>query len=384
MDPATIIAGVGTGVKGCVTLFNLCVGMYDLIDRGSSYAKNHTHLMMKLDIEKFCLLVFGEALQLIGLDTNTQDLPSYDTAISIKQDTWILIERVLCSIKEVFDDVKEFDKRYGLMEVKAIRSKGEGSSLISTPTSTRPFAATFQRFQARILKTQKEANFTTKARWAINDSDKFKTLIEKLHCWNNDLDNILLSLQRIGLQRLIVEHEFQMMATIEGIRIIEEAAADDSPTVSDAASSRRKMLQTLSTMNSATPAIDSASSLSGESFWTAPSRTVDSLADNFGSLQTVEYGAVPVDMTPQNQRLLAAKAPDIKPFQQQNMALDRYGQVLQPLRMQDAVKLTNFIASTKGPWNKRLLKDLKGFASLSSGNISIAPIDDSIVCCLHS
>ncbi|KAE8447329.1 hypothetical protein EG329_010887 [Mollisiaceae sp. DMI_Dod_QoI] len=377
MDPVTMIAGVGTGIKTCIALFNLCVGLYDLIDRGGSYAKGHSGLATKLDVEKFRLLAFGEVLQIV--DTPTPARPTNNITTSIKPETWNLIERVLCSMKEVFDDVKALDKNYGLKEMKAVKSKKATSDLVAASSWTGPFAATFQRYQARILNVQKAASLTTKARWAIHDGDKFKSLVEKLHGWNDDLDNILGSIQKIGLQRLIIEHEFQMMTEEDDLRTIEEVTANDNPTISDAASSRWKALKASSTPNDDNRiALYSISSVSGGSFWTAPSHNIDFLSDHLSSLSTTEDGAALVDMTSQDQRRIAKE-----PVQQQKIAADQASQsswqsVETPPDNQQSEE--DVLSSTYSLRRiTRQLQDVDPQGRLSSSpDISVVPIGDTL------
>jgi Prion-inhibition and propagation len=372
-----VIAAVGAGVKGCVTLFNICVGLYDLIDRGSSYGKDYTHLMTKLDVEKFRLLAWGEALRIVGLDPNAEDLSESEVTRSINQPTWGLIERVLCCMKEVFDDTKELNKRYGLKQANSESLQIGQSTLSLSLTSTRPFTATFQRFQARIKKTQKDASFIAKTRWVVSDLNKSTKLIEKLHGWNDDLDNILKSLKRTELQQRILEHEFGMMENADDIYAIEEVAAEDNPTISDAASSRLRLLQAAMTPDEVDPLIGTASSFSDGSFWTAPSQTLSSLIGQLGLRDRADQEHVPVDTTPQNRRLFSAQAPPLEEFTQGSANAGLYGQVLKPFQIEDIAKC----CGAPRNYSQRLLKELKDFAKNPQADfISWAPIHDNLVC----
>ncbi|CZR53604.1 uncharacterized protein PAC_03484 [Phialocephala subalpina] len=321
MDPAMIMAGVGTGVKTCVALFNLCVGIYDLVDRGGSYGKDYTNLITKLDVEKFRLLTFGETTQLIGFDTTIQTTPNrsnFNMVASIQPQTWELIARVLCSIKQVFDDMKSVDKRYGLKQVKVVSVKGASSDLITSSSPSGPFKDIFQAFQARITTVQTQEKMTNKARWAIYDGEKFKKLIERLHSWNDGLYNILGSIQKMGSYRLILEYELRKLTEIEDVRRIEDASVENNPIISDVASSHRNVLSSTSNDNDSSH----PSSFTDGSFWTAPS---GSLVDDLKSLHVADCATALADETPQNQRLLGMWAGGFNPSKRQEISADRGG-----------------------------------------------------------
>lgn len=75
-----------------------------------------------------------------------------------------------------------------------------------------------------------------------------------------------------------------MMENVDDIHTIEDAAAGDNPTISDAASCRLIALQGPTASDKIAAEARSTSSYTDGSFWTAPSETLDSPVNHMISL----------------------------------------------------------------------------------------------------
>lgn len=216
------VAGLAIGVVALVSLFNTCVDCFELIDAGNKYSHDVEILLIKLDVEKTRLLIWGESVGLLDLSGCNPFQEVHRRGIAA---------RILNCILMLFQDSEKVRSRYGLQPTK--ESSGPAHAVISL-FGTLNFRESYTQFQARIKATQKDVGLMRKCQWAIHDRTKFANLIIDVRELIDGLNNITPELQhrRSGL----MHNEVSRISNTNSLRLIEEACADDYRDLSDTAS----------------------------------------------------------------------------------------------------------------------------------------------------
>ncbi|CAF9933683.1 MAG: hypothetical protein HETSPECPRED_008743 [Heterodermia speciosa] len=224
------IAGLTISVAGLATLFDLCLRGFDLLEQGKDFSRDHTILMARLNAQRKIFTIWGEA---VGLSAS-KDL-NYDN-FSSDSELRTVVKTHLDCISLIFEDAAQLSKKYGLKPTE------NGSPRTPTQPPFRSYLGWFQKHTSR----------RRKAKWAIRDLAKFKSMLDDLGRLITDLRDITSSLADVKHQReVFVTEVVDQLTDIEDLEVIEEALSQEDPTLSSAASERRTVLtQTAFTVRS--------------------------------------------------------------------------------------------------------------------------------------
>ena len=217
-------AGLVLGVAGLAGLFSLCVQSFDLVQMGRTLGRDYEILETKYEATKVRFMIWGEAMGM----TNPDD---YDARLDnpMIQST---ICRILNCIRFLFADGNVLASRYGLR--MDLAEPGLGAS----GKRRRIFKETYDRFNARVAKTQTQASLPATARWVIDHRARFVTLVQDLKDLIDELEAITRSLGMAERQRAIISYEIESISDSASLAILQDACCGTADDISDAASLR--------------------------------------------------------------------------------------------------------------------------------------------------
>lgn len=250
--------GLAIGAVGLASLFQTVVQISDIIDTRKRYGVDSEILSIKLGIERVRLTMWGEKLGLMDVNLDTDTLQSrLDERLSDRRVS-LAVSDVLSCMKRLFESSRGLTQRYGLQLVDdtAIVSieqsvvpvafgAGAGgnnsdSSSGGSPPRSNALKDTFQRtldkFNTTITDNQEKASVKTSSKWAIVDKKRFELLVRDLRDFNDSLAALFPDVETNTQENM--KSQIQSSNNAQSLRLIQEAAADDNHTLSDAASSR--------------------------------------------------------------------------------------------------------------------------------------------------
>ena len=189
---AELLAGVG-GASSVITLLDACLKLYDLVERGRTYGKDFEKLLIKLDVERLRLLTWGLSFGFWASDAKISQ--KYHEKLDIPRIQATIIG-VLCGIKSTFEDTGQLIKRYGMKPLNDMQTM---ESTAERNRQATMFEQSFRKFQARVSLSQKHASLAETVHWAVRDCQKFNLLVHDLREYNDSLEKIAFSLDRLRL-----------------------------------------------------------------------------------------------------------------------------------------------------------------------------------------
>ncbi|MCJ1397230.1 hypothetical protein MMC11_000422 [Xylographa trunciseda] len=362
--------GLTLGLLGLAGLFSTCLQCLDLVQLGRAYARDYEIIQTKFEAQKVRFMIWG---QVVGLTGST----AYDERLDLPfiRPT---IYKILNCIQLLFADGQRLTQRYGL----------RGDSLAVVPHGGGIFKETYERFQARVLKSQRDAGFLSKGKWAIDDKTKFATLVQDLKDFIDNLEDITKSFQLLERQKQMIAREIDTITDVKSLELLQEACSEDTDHISDAASSRLVQLESISISQQQVPTIYSRldSSSQYDSYHTAPSYSLDPTALDLQELAIEERD---VDR-PQNQRIVdqfqylssSSLKGTIPASVKRSIDIKSVGSLLRKVKAADDDHTREVLArhdSTKDLNKRRMLLILKNLLeSVPTSFVSLAPIEDDL------
>lgn len=230
MDPI----GFVISVAGLIGVFTACVDAFELVQLARHRNKDYSVFQTKLDNQRFRLSTWGEACGL--LDEQNHDLCLDNPELRSR------VAQTLQVILDLLKDGNELKSRYGL-KPQGPAQTFTGYLTLSSTTPLRPYAPIIARFKAKLRKTQMQPGSGSSIRWAIEDRNKFDTLIQHLRDLLDDLERMTQSSRVTERKRIIVEYEISSLSDTESLNLIEQVNASTDDTLSETVSQRRVALR---------------------------------------------------------------------------------------------------------------------------------------------
>ncbi|KAF3939777.1 hypothetical protein ABW19_dt0210340 [Dactylella cylindrospora] len=256
------VAGLTIGVIGLAGLFSACIDSFDTITLGKSFARDHEVLMVRLEVEKTRLLIWGKSVGLVaksGTGTRPAD-PESASAVGLdisqncdkRLESPLIrptVERLLNCIKMLFEDARELRKRYGLrlgvsgnvlanlvasIHIGASGTRASNSNANTSRASI--FRETYYEFESRLLRTQRRTASRNKVRWAIADQKKFSQLVEDLKKLVDGLLGLPALVDLLVEQEAELVQEIRAINNVESLRLLQEACSMTHQSLSEVAS----------------------------------------------------------------------------------------------------------------------------------------------------
>jgi hypothetical protein len=215
------------GVVALASLFSTCIECFDYFKAGQALEEDFELLLVKLDVEKTRLLIWGNA---VGVLKPEGEGRVADLNNSQKTE---LIGRCLDSIKSLLSDTDKFQNLYGLRSAGDIEKNARNHIILSS-NSMSVFKTSYRRFWARFAGNQSRSTLAMRTRWAIHDKTKFEGLVHHLKDLIDGLNEVVLVNRET--QDQIMHDDIVSILDISKLRLIQSACEGSYTTLSKTAS----------------------------------------------------------------------------------------------------------------------------------------------------
>jgi hypothetical protein len=169
------VAGLTLGVVSLAGLFNTCIEAFSYLKAAQSLERDLEILLVKLDIQKARLLSWGNSVGIVrALDDGRSAILEDEPVVQV-------IKRSLGSIHVLLTDSQQLRDRYDMREVP------ESSNITTlrymelvSPTSMTIFRRSYTRLCNRIITNNSRVPSSNRVIWAIQDREKFGSLVNDL------------------------------------------------------------------------------------------------------------------------------------------------------------------------------------------------------------
>ena len=215
------------GVVALASLFSTCIECFDYFKAGQALEEDFELLLVKLDVEKTRLLIWGNAVGVLEPEGEGRvaDLNNSQKAK--------VIGRCLDKIKSLLSDTDKFQNVYGLRSAGDIEKNARNHSILSS-NSMNVFKTSYRRFWARFAGNQSRSTLAMRTRWAIHDKTKFEGLIHHLKDFIDGLNQVVLVNRET--QDQIMHDDIGSILDISKLRLIQSACEGSYTALSKAAS----------------------------------------------------------------------------------------------------------------------------------------------------
>ncbi|KAH7304680.1 prion-inhibition and propagation-domain-containing protein [Stachybotrys elegans] len=213
-------------IIGVASVFTSCVDAFAYFKAAQRADTDIEKLLLKLDIEKTRLLVWGNESGIFSVNQQHSNLRNESTVT--------LLGRILTQIEELLTDAERL-RFYGLRVPET--PLGEAIDYVSS-NSLAIFRASMSRFWTRNasrLSTTVRRSAIARTRWAIYEREKFQGLVNDV---KEFVDRVyeLVPVDR-ETQDMIIVADIEAILDISRLRIVEAATEDSYRVYSQAASS---------------------------------------------------------------------------------------------------------------------------------------------------
>lgn len=214
---------------GVAGLFSSCVDAFGYFKLAQRASRDAEIVLLKLDIEKARLMVWGENVGIFSaINVDRQLLDSRVVE---------LVQRILCQIQSLLTDSDKLRTLYGVQTLDAPLNRAVDYVSAKSIGVFRRSADRFWTRNASKLAAKTQVSTTRKVKWAIYEREKFQALVNDL---SHFVDNLfeLLNVSREVQDRAIIE-DIESILDISQLSIIEDATEDSYRAFSQAAASVR-------------------------------------------------------------------------------------------------------------------------------------------------
>src|SRR5436190_16629345 len=214
-------------VVGVAGLFSSCVDAFTYFKLAQRANRDAEVVLLKLDIEKTRLLIWGENVGIFSASRQDERLLNEGMAE--------VIQRILSQIESLLTNSEELRTSYGVRNLDSPLNRAVDYVSSKSHAVFRVSASRFWTRNASKLPTRTQGSRTERIKWAIYEREKFQSLV-------NDLSHFvdkLFDLSKIGREvqdRAIVE-DIESILDISHLNTIEEATEDSYRVYSQAAAS---------------------------------------------------------------------------------------------------------------------------------------------------
>ncbi|KAL8720256.1 MAG: hypothetical protein Q9225_002854 [Loekoesia sp. 1 TL-2023] len=227
---AEVLGAVASGLT-VAGLFKVCIEAFDLIQTARRQDADLKRLILRFNIEKCRLYVWGETM---GLTTppvpgQTRPLESF------------MFEDLVCitlqAIVDTFQDTQKMKQQYGCRQVHAVK--------LPEPCSSDPvkdLAAAFSDFNIVEATRNKVKTLTLQTRWIVHDRKRFAELITEAKTLIDGLQEITKTLSTVARQEGMMRHNIQQVRDVDTLQLVADVSQKDYPEISDSASMKVDIL----------------------------------------------------------------------------------------------------------------------------------------------
>ncbi|KAF1815903.1 hypothetical protein P152DRAFT_479755 [Eremomyces bilateralis CBS 781.70] len=234
-----MMADAADVVHGVVTFWKTCVQIFEVIDSGRNDGMEYELLRVKLEVERIRLVSWGVT---IGLD-NDGDVLQPDSRLE-RKDAKDTVMRLLACIQHVFEDSERLQSTFGL---RPSMKKAEDSLAVEQAQFLLRaiFKKPYESLQSSARDPQRGASIKKQTRWAIHNKRNFQTMITEIQGHIDSLENLFPDSTARVVEAMRVE--VKSSTSVEELRLLQDATAEEYRELADCASARLRMLGAAST-----------------------------------------------------------------------------------------------------------------------------------------
>jgi hypothetical protein len=218
-------------------LFKVCIEAFDAVQTYQAQELELKKLVLRLNVEKCRLYVWGQAMGLSRPSRHSHRRPLDDCPF---QNT---VKESLHLILQIFNDSSKIKDKYGCKEfAESMQIDHDGSDII------RKFAAPFKNFKVRgAPRGRQPNNALQKAQWVVRDRKKFQLLIQEVKELIDGLQDITERLSSTAQQDEAIYTRVMNIRDVDTLELVADVCEEDHPQIAYAASTRADSISMAST-----------------------------------------------------------------------------------------------------------------------------------------
>ncbi|KAH0542808.1 hypothetical protein FGG08_002856 [Glutinoglossum americanum] len=214
---------------GLASLFSTCIECFGYFKASQRIERDLEILLVKLDIEKTRLLIWGNSIGILAVESEKRVAPLEELAIGKKVEKW------LECILSLLSDTNMLQKDYGITNAPEPAKPHHGATNFLSLNSMEIFGASYKRFWVRHAAQPRKQTILSKTKWAIYEKTKFENLINHLR----DLIDSLYQILPVDREKQdeVMRDDISLIDSLSQLQLVQEAFGDSYPTWSIMASS---------------------------------------------------------------------------------------------------------------------------------------------------
>ena len=234
---AEVLGAVASGLT-VASLFKLCIEAFDLIQIARNQDTDVQKSILRLNIERCRLWVWGETMGLTVPQNSGQTRPLESSQF------YGLVCDTLQAILDTFRDTQKMKEQYGCKKMSTVHDRKRSLPQTSCRDPVKNLAATFSDFTIAETTLSKPSNsvlqtrweqLTSSTRWVIHDRKRFLELIKDAKTLIDGLQEITKPLSTVARQEGVMRYGIQQVTDVDTLQLVADVSQKDYPDMSDAA-----------------------------------------------------------------------------------------------------------------------------------------------------
>lgn len=217
-------------------LFKVCIEAFDAVQTYHAQELELKKLVLRLNVEKCRLYVWGQAMGLSRPSRHSHRRPLDDCPFqnTVKESSHLILQ--------MSNDSSKIKDKYGCKEfAESMQIDHDGSDII------RKFAAPFKHFKVRGAPRGTQPNALQKAQWVVRDRKKFQLLIQEAKELIDGLQDITDGLSSTAQQDEAIYTRVMNIRDVNTLELVADVCEEDHPQIAYAASTRADSISMAST-----------------------------------------------------------------------------------------------------------------------------------------
>ena len=276
-------AGLAIGAIGLTALFTTCIDTFNIVITAREFGRDYEIICADLALQRLRFCLWGETLGLMSRDAAA---PLVQHAGLNDNQVRNTLTQALQAILFLLQETERFRDHFALR-----RRSSLGLNI---------FSQTYEQFRHEAAGRRRKVPVKSAIKWAVYGADKFKGRVESLKGLIDGLEQISDRLGVLDVQRARLRTEVESLEDVESLRLLCDAAADETGNAFEVASSRLSVIEGVSIF-------DRSIESENATYFTAPELAAVGEADvNENAIDTEEPDspALPAELA-QNSRVIA-------------------------------------------------------------------------------
>jgi hypothetical protein len=208
------VAGTAISAVALASLFTTCIECFEYVHFAKQFGDDYQKGLLKLDIVRLRLSRWGDSVQVQRDDGR----PGWQFEIEAdSQEKANVARHLLGQLINAFETAKVFSKRYEPQPV------GASTAVFNDEQDLPPtLKSLHEKVQLLALQRQKKSSFVKKAKWALQDKNRFDTLIQQLTGFVDDLIDLFPG--QAERQKMMCRDEIAKIQTRKELIALSEAS----------------------------------------------------------------------------------------------------------------------------------------------------------------